>query len=186
VEFREYGFAGAQVDRIAKAAGVVRGTFYFHFPSKDDVRIELARRINRRVARRVSEIGPSASSLRELLRRVNDAVTDEHARVGEAGLLAEMLSLYVRRPLDLSLGPEQSVPNFADELSLHLDVLTGRGALRATMPTELVSLVFMTSLFGIFVRLPPGERRRAACDGLIDLLVAGLAGGDLEGPARLP
>ncbi len=33
-EFRREGFARAQVDRIVAAAGVARGTFYFHFPSK--------------------------------------------------------------------------------------------------------------------------------------------------------
>ena len=43
-EFRDVGFAGAQIDRIAKKAGVARGTFYFHFPMKDDVMLELARR----------------------------------------------------------------------------------------------------------------------------------------------
>ena len=33
--------AGADVTAIANAAGVVRGTFYFHFPTKEHVLVEL-------------------------------------------------------------------------------------------------------------------------------------------------
>ena len=40
-EFRREGFARAQVDRIVAAAGVARGTVYFHFPSKEHVLLEL-------------------------------------------------------------------------------------------------------------------------------------------------
>jgi AcrR family transcriptional regulator len=39
--FRRDGFADAKIDDIAKMAGVSRGTFYFHFPTKDDVLLEL-------------------------------------------------------------------------------------------------------------------------------------------------
>src|SRR5438105_979273 len=43
-EIRHTGVAGAQVDRIVTTAGVARGTFYFHFPSKEDVLLEWERR----------------------------------------------------------------------------------------------------------------------------------------------
>jgi TetR/AcrR family transcriptional regulator, transcriptional repressor for nem operon len=33
----ERGFAGTSVDDIQKAAGISRGTFFYHFPSKDDL-----------------------------------------------------------------------------------------------------------------------------------------------------
>lgn len=180
-EFREYGFAGAQIDRIAKAAGVVRGTFYFHFPTKDDVLIELARRINGRIARRVARLGESKPALRELLVSVNNACMDEHSRVGEAGLLAEMLSLYVRRPAEVNLPPEENVPSLADELTRHLADVRARGGLDTPMSDELVAVVVMTSLFGIYTRLPPGEARREACLGLIDLLARGLEASPTSG-----
>ena len=173
-EFREFGFAGAQIDRIAKAAGVVRGTFYFHFPSKDDVLIELARRVNSRIARRVAALSDDSSSLGDILRRINDAMGDEHTRVGEAGLQAELLSLYMRRPQDVSLPPEHNAPSLANEVAAHLGRLEQRGALNTRLPKELAAVVFMTSLFGIYVRIPPGENRRVACEALIELFVAGL------------
>lgn len=33
----ERGFAGTSVDAIQEAAGISRGTFFYHFPSKDDL-----------------------------------------------------------------------------------------------------------------------------------------------------
>ena len=129
-EFREVGFTAAQVDRIARAAGVVRGTFYFHFPTKDDVLLELARRISVRVARRMAALRETAPSLRELLLRVNDAIMDEHGRVGESGLLADMLALYTRRPSDLDLEHEET-PTLAGELAHHLRRLERSGELSA-------------------------------------------------------
>ncbi|MAG31815.1 MAG: hypothetical protein CL908_13085 [Deltaproteobacteria bacterium] len=172
-EFREVGFAAAQIDRIAKAAGVARGTFYFHFPTKDDVLLEFARRINARVARRVVSIGESRPDLWELLTRANDAILDEHSRVGETGLLGDLFALYVRRPHDLH-DPSHNLPMLTDELAGSLRAAEERGELHSSMTPEQIALVFMTSLFGIYTRFSRGEDLRAACAGLIDLFVKGL------------
>ncbi len=175
-EFREVGVAAAQIDRIAKSAGVARGTFYFHFAAKDDVLVELARRINARVARRVALPGTTDPSLRELLIRVNEAIMDEHSRVGEADLLADMLALYVRRPMDVH-DPRHNVPSLAEELARHLAAAAERGQMRTRLPPEQVAIVFMSSLFGIYTRVAPGEALRDACAHLIEMLVEGLAPG---------
>lgn len=173
-EFREVGVAAAQIDRIAKAAGVARGTFYFHFATKDDVLVELARRINARIARRVAVLGESQPSLRELLLRVNDAIMDEHSRVGEAELLGDMLSLYVRRPMDVH-DPSHNVPSLAQELARHLREAIDRGQMSTALPPEQVAIVVMSSLFGVYTRIPQGEALRAACAALIEMLVEGMA-----------
>ncbi len=178
-DFREYGFAGAQIDRIAKSAGVVRGTFYFHFPSKDDVLIELARRINGRIALRIAVLGDSSTSLHDLLRRVNDAILDEHTRIGEAGLQADLLSLYMRRPLDVGIPDDFNSPTLTEVLVSHFELIESRGGAKMSMDKEQVAVVFMTSLFGIYVRIPPGKERRIACEALIDLFVGGIQSGTL-------
>jgi len=121
-EFRDVGFAAAQIDRIAKHAGIARGTFYFHFPTKDDVMLELARRVN-------------------------------------AGLHAEVLSLYMRRPYDLR-DPASNVPTLTDELAGHLGTLFAQGELRSALSAEQLSVVIMSSLFGVLARVPPGEQVR--------------------------
>lgn len=172
-EFRSVGIAAAQVDRIARAAGVARGTFYFHFPTKDDVLLELAARVSARIARRIESLGESAPSLRELLTRVTEAITDEHARVGETGLLAEMLSLHVRRPHDLS-DPTGNVPNLVDELARQLEAARARGRFSSSLPVDQLAVVFATSLFGICARMPAGAGLRRSCEAWVDLVVRGL------------
>ena len=49
-EFKRAGMAGADVDAIVAAAGVAHGTFFFHFPSKEHVLLELESREEARMA----------------------------------------------------------------------------------------------------------------------------------------
>ncbi|GEM_PF-967403 len=172
-EFRDVGFAAAQIDRIAKNAGIARGTFYFHFPTKDDVMLELARRINARIVRRVGLIVETNPDLHEFLLRVNDALIDEHDRVSEAGLHAEVLALYIRRPYDLA-DSSHNVPTLTDKLVTHLRRLSDTGRLRSELTAEQLSIVIMSSLFGVLARVPPGEQVRATCISLLDIMVKGL------------
>src|SRR5690348_11354053 len=52
-EFRRVGFAETDVSTIVERAGVSRGTFYFHFPTKDDVLAELRMREELRICDQV-------------------------------------------------------------------------------------------------------------------------------------
>lgn len=49
-EFRRAGMAAADTGAIVAAAGVAHATFYFHFPTKEHVLIELERREEERMA----------------------------------------------------------------------------------------------------------------------------------------
>ena len=49
-EFTRSGMAGADVGAVVAAAGVAHGTFYFHFPTKEHVLLELESREEARVA----------------------------------------------------------------------------------------------------------------------------------------
>ena len=182
-EFREVGFAAAQIDRIAKNAGIARGTFYFHFPTKDDVLLELARRINARIVDRVAPIVESKPDLQAFLLCVNDALIDEHSRVSEAGLSADILSLYIRRPYDLR-DSLHNVPTVTDELALHLRKMTEEGQLDSALSAKELSVVIMSSLFGVLARVPAGEQVRTTCRSLIEILVKGLQPDGREGESR--
>lgn len=46
-----------------------------------------------RIACRIEAVGDSTPSLRELPGRLTEAITEEHDRVGEIGLLAEQLAV---------------------------------------------------------------------------------------------
>jgi len=173
-EFRAVGFAGAQIDRIARSAGVARGTFYFHFPTKDDVMLELARRINRRGSRRLSLVAESDPNLREFLDAMVDILIDEFGLVSDAGLNSELLALYLRRPVDLA-DPTHNAPTINDELVGHLRRFGESEEARTSLDAEQLSLIIMSSLFGILARVPRGSGVRDACHSLVDLLAKGLA-----------
>jgi AcrR family transcriptional regulator len=63
-EIDRSGLAGADVSAIASAAGVVRGTFYFHFPTKEHVLVELERSEEVRI---VGELGAAQSGADDLM-----------------------------------------------------------------------------------------------------------------------
>jgi AcrR family transcriptional regulator len=74
--FRRDGIAEARIDDIARAAGVSRGTFYFHFPTKDLVLAERLRLAERRIAS-LLEGSRGGTRLPALLDRVAAAIAEE-------------------------------------------------------------------------------------------------------------
>ena len=123
-EFKRTGMAAADVGDIAAAAGVARGTFYFHFPTKEHVLAELERHEEARLVAQLSKFltelearcGPAAGRRREhgadpadrpsgqgflpaALGEVVRLLTAMERRVGKT-LFREMLGLHFssRRP----------------------------------------------------------------------------------------
>jgi TetR/AcrR family transcriptional repressor of uid operon len=104
-EFKRTGMAAADVGDIAAAAGVARGTFYFHFPTKEHVLAELERHEEARVVSQLSkflaelEARPEPGFLPAAFGEVVRLLTAMERRVGKA-LFREMLGLHFssRRP----------------------------------------------------------------------------------------
>ncbi len=60
-EIGRAGLAGADVSTIAAAAGVARGTFYFHFPTKEHVVVEAERGEEAKIVARLGTKQPDAN-----------------------------------------------------------------------------------------------------------------------------
>jgi AcrR family transcriptional regulator len=58
--FRRDGVAQCRIEDIAKLSEVSRGAFYFHFPTKDDVLIELLRESQKPIAAKLLELPKTA------------------------------------------------------------------------------------------------------------------------------
>jgi len=84
------GLAAADVSAIAAAAGVVRGTFYFHFPTKEHVLAELERNEEARIA---DELAAVEGDLESVLRRLVQRVLDAESRLGTV-VFRDMLGLH--------------------------------------------------------------------------------------------
>jgi AcrR family transcriptional regulator len=70
-EFARAGMAEADVAAIVAAAGVAHGTFFFHFPTKEHVLLELERREEDRIAKQFAQ---SLKSKHDLVSALNEAV----------------------------------------------------------------------------------------------------------------
>lgn len=92
-EFKRSGMAGADVNTIAAAAGVAHGTFFFHFPSKEHVLLELERREEARIAAEFGTFLEQRHDLLTMLSEVADLVLGLEQRFGPV-LFKEVLALH--------------------------------------------------------------------------------------------
>ena len=92
-EFGRTGMADADIGAIASAAGVSRGTFYFHFPTKEHALAELTRREEALMADELTDALASTVELKAALAEVIRRVVAEEARLGQV-LFHDVLSLY--------------------------------------------------------------------------------------------
>ena len=104
-EMRRTGVAAAQVDRIVAAAAVSRGSFYFHFPTKEDVLREWERRREEELTAQLTRPRSGTpltlrDALLEVLRFLTALATSADGR-----LLLDVLAIHVREGAD----PETSV-----------------------------------------------------------------------------
>jgi AcrR family transcriptional regulator len=102
-EFKRSGMADADVSAIVAAAGVAHGTFFFHFPTKEHVLLELEHREEERIAK---ELGRFVASRRDLSSTLEEAVRlvmGLERRLG-AVLFKDFLALHFSqtRPVDES------------------------------------------------------------------------------------
>ena len=84
-EFKRAGMAEADVAAIVAAAGVAHGTFFFHFPTKEHVLLELEQREEERIAKQYKQFLNKPHSLEAALRESVRLVISLERRLG--GLL---------------------------------------------------------------------------------------------------
>ncbi|NOP95317.1 MULTISPECIES: TetR/AcrR family transcriptional regulator [Mycolicibacterium] len=92
-EFQVSGMAGADVGAIVSAAGVAHGTFFFHFPSKEHVLLELERREETRMAAEFADFLENAHDLATALAELVRLVGSLEQRFGPI-LFKELLALH--------------------------------------------------------------------------------------------
>lgn len=92
-EFKRAGMAQADVGAIVAAAGVAHGTFFFHFPTKEHVLLELERREEERIAKQLRKYLRSHQEISDALAETARMITDLERRLGEA-LFTDFLALH--------------------------------------------------------------------------------------------
>jgi AcrR family transcriptional regulator len=92
-EFKRAGMAEADVGAIVAAAGVAHGTFFFHFPTKEHVLLELEQREEERIAKQLARSTGSESDLVSTLNEAVRLVMGLERRLG-AVLFKDFLALH--------------------------------------------------------------------------------------------
>jgi AcrR family transcriptional regulator len=142
--FRDRGVAGARIDEIAQLAGVSRGTFYFHYPSKEDVLVQLMQESQLHIVERLdalSEDAPIDVVLHEVARGMADLWQQEPRMLAEIGMVAlrrtakNLSEIDGSHPVQVAL-----VPWFERSAD--------RGDVGALIPPVLLSEFFLVNLFG--------------------------------------
>lgn len=92
-EFKRSGMAEADVGAIVAAAGVAHGTFFFHFPTKEYVLLELERREEERIANQFSRFVQTKHDVKASLQEAMRLVVALERRLG-ASLFKDFLALH--------------------------------------------------------------------------------------------
>ncbi|MGE2729893.1 TetR/AcrR family transcriptional regulator [Mycolicibacterium vaccae] len=92
-EFKRAGMADADVGTIVSAAGVAHGTFFFHFPTKEHVLLELESREEARIAKRFATFTKTHDDLAAALEESVRLVLGLERRLG-AVLFKDFLALH--------------------------------------------------------------------------------------------
>jgi AcrR family transcriptional regulator len=101
VEFKRAGSNSADINAIVEAAGVARSTFYFHFPTKEHVLLELIRRDEDYLGEELGRFLDTRRGLPAVLDEIIRLVVALEKRWG-ATLFRDVISLYFSpaRPAD--------------------------------------------------------------------------------------
>ena len=172
-EIARSGLGAADIGAIADAAGVVRGTFYFHFQTKEHVLVELERREELRIVAGLERSAAPTRDLRAVLAAVVRQVRAAERRLGPR-LFRDMLSIH--------FGAVSSGDGGLDRHPLATFIVEAvREARRAgRVGRELdatdVAVIFLTGLFALLAtREGPGRARDALLDTYVTTILDGVA-----------
>jgi AcrR family transcriptional regulator len=157
-EISRSGLAGADVSTIAAAAGVARGTFYFHFPTKEHVVVEMERAEEAKIVARLATRQSEPTNLLSMLSLLVSEVLAAERRLGPV-FFRDMLGLHFSstRPVE-------------DELSEHplaefvvAAIAQAQAAGRVTPDADAgeLGVFFLTGLFALLATDASAPEARA-------------------------
>jgi TetR/AcrR family transcriptional regulator, repressor for uid operon len=170
-EFKRSGMAGAEVNAIVAAAGVAHGTFFFHFPSKEHVLLELESREEARIAAEFARFLDSSHDMASALTEVVHLVTNLEQRFGPV-LFKEILALHFSptRP---------SKDEWTDHpvivlLVREIEQARGDGKIHPEVDAFYSATFFLLGIYGVLTTTDSSERRDTMLAKLVSTAVRGL------------
>lgn len=171
-EFKRAGMAGADTAAIVAAAGVAHGTFFFHFPTKEHVLIELERREQDRMAVELNRFFGTPHSVRAALAESVRVLEKLERRLGRR-LFKDFLALHfsTTRP------PSEEWSNYPVIVAVVEDLqrARGRGEIPADVDVMHNGVSFLVGLYALWITIPEAaEIRRPVIDEYLTTYMYGL------------
>jgi AcrR family transcriptional regulator len=158
-EIGRSGLAGADVSTIAATVGVSRGTFYFHFPTKEHVVVELERTEEVKIVSRLGTRRQDLTDLSSVLSLLVREVLAAERRLGPV-FFRDMLGLHFSstRPVE----EELSAHPLAEFVIGAIADAQGAGRVARDRDSAELGVFFLTGLFALLVTDKSSSKARAA------------------------
>jgi AcrR family transcriptional regulator len=169
-EIGRSGLAGTDVAAIATAAGVARGTFYFHFPTKEHVLVELERAEGAKIVAKLAGKMTGPGELLVMLQLLVGEVLAAEQRMGPV-VFKDMLGLHfsATRPIEDQLA-EHPLAEFVVAA-----ITESQAAGRTSRDADAgeLGVIFLTGLFALLVTGTTAARA-ALLDRYVTTIVRGM------------
>ncbi len=147
-EFKRSGMVAADVGAIVAAAGVAHGTFFFHFPTKEHVLLELEHREEERIAKQFRQFVRAGHDLEAVLNEVVRLVLALERRLGDL-LFKDFLALHFSQ----TRPPTEGVDDHAVVIVLaeQIDAACQRGDIDPTVNAINSSVFFLLGFYALLI-----------------------------------
>lgn len=147
-EFKRAGMASADVGAIVAAAGVAHGTFFFHFPTKEHVLLELEHREEQRIAKQFGQFVRAGHDLAAALNEAVRLVLALERRLGDL-LFKDFLALHFSQ----TRPPTEGVDDHAVVMLLaeQIEAARDRGELDPSVNAVNSSVFFLLGFYALLI-----------------------------------
>ena len=137
--FRRDGVAQCRIEDIANKSEVSRGAFYFHFPTKDDVLMELLRESQKPMAAALTEL-PADAPLERVLETLSTTMAEFW--MNDSKLLPEVASVALK--MNPVLMDREGIP-VREVLGKLFSAAATRGQLSDVLPPEVLADFYLSN-----------------------------------------
>jgi AcrR family transcriptional regulator len=140
--FEQEGYDSVNIDDIVRASKVARGTFYFHFPSKEDILYEAVRRGEIQIVARMAAV-PEVAPLRDVLSATCEGFAAAWGGRRELLVQAGMVGL----GRTISTARARAEEPLRLELAPRVERALAKGELGSVLPAQMLADVFLLNVF---------------------------------------
>jgi len=149
-EFQKQGVDKARIRDIVEKAGVVPGTFYFHFPTKEHVLLELGQRIIAKAAAALPGAVDRPPRLSDLLDTLASAPRFAADELGDPELLRATISIFQRPPVDTDFDENPIQAALRNCLAAEMQA----GRIDSDLRADELSQIILMAFFGTLLTAP--------------------------------